>query len=118
MIRNDPKRGEIWLINFDPTEGDEIQKRRPAVVLSSDAVGILNLKIVVPLTAWKLEREKYLWLVTLNPSTENGLDKKSSGGLLQVRSVSVRRFIRKLGFIRAAQLEEMLQALAIVLEWA
>jgi len=118
MSQINPKRGEIWLINFDPAEGDEIQKKRPAIVLSSDAVGILDLKIVVPLTAWKIEREKYLWFVTLNPNTENGLDKKSSADLLQVRSVSVRRFIRKLGFIRAAQMEDMLQALAIVLEWA
>lgn len=33
-----PKRGEIWLVNFDPTVGAEIKKVRPAVVISSDSV--------------------------------------------------------------------------------
>jgi len=36
-----PKRGEIWLVNFDPTVGAEIKKIRPAVVISSDGVGKL-----------------------------------------------------------------------------
>jgi hypothetical protein len=39
-----PQRGEIWLVNFDPTMGAEIQKTRPAVVVSSDAVGRLPMK--------------------------------------------------------------------------
>ncbi|HON48735.1 MAG TPA: type II toxin-antitoxin system PemK/MazF family toxin, partial [Kiritimatiellia bacterium] len=30
-----PERGEIWLVRFDPSVGDEIRKERPAVVLSS-----------------------------------------------------------------------------------
>jgi len=39
-----PKRGEVWLVNLDPTVGAEIRKTRPAVVVSSDAVGILPVK--------------------------------------------------------------------------
>lgn len=31
-----PKRGEIWLINFDPTIGTEIKKTRPGVIISSE----------------------------------------------------------------------------------
>ena len=48
-----PKRGEIWLVNFDPTVGAEIQKTRPAVVVSSDSVGKIPLKLVAPITDWK-----------------------------------------------------------------
>jgi len=40
-----PKRGEVWLVNFDPTIGTEIKKKRPAVIISSDAVGILPIKL-------------------------------------------------------------------------
>ena len=43
-------RGEIWLINLDPTIGAEIKKTRPVVIVSSNAVGILPLRVVVPLT--------------------------------------------------------------------
>jgi mRNA-degrading endonuclease toxin of MazEF toxin-antitoxin module len=32
------KRGEIWLINLDPTIGAEIRKTRPAVIVNDDAL--------------------------------------------------------------------------------
>jgi mRNA-degrading endonuclease toxin of MazEF toxin-antitoxin module len=48
-----PKRGEVWLVQFNPSVGAEIQKVRPAVVLSVDGVGLLPLRIVVPVTDWK-----------------------------------------------------------------
>ena len=48
-----PLRGEIWLVQFDPSVGAEIRKLRPAVVISLDAIGRLPLRIVVPLTDWQ-----------------------------------------------------------------
>ncbi len=30
------KRGEIWWVNFDPSVGQEVKKRRPAVIVSND----------------------------------------------------------------------------------
>ena len=48
-----PKRGEVWNVRFHPAVGAEIQKVRPAVVISMDSVGRLPLKIVVPITDWK-----------------------------------------------------------------
>ena len=47
------KRPEIWLINLDPTVGAEIRKTRPAIILNDDSLGILPLKVIVPLTDWK-----------------------------------------------------------------
>ncbi len=45
-----PKRGEVWWVSLDPTRGAEMQKTRPAVVLSSNRLGRLPLRLVVPLT--------------------------------------------------------------------
>jgi mRNA interferase MazF len=47
---NSPQGGEVWLVNFDPTLGTEIRKIRPAVVISSNNIGILPIKLVVPIT--------------------------------------------------------------------
>jgi mRNA interferase MazF len=43
-----PKRGEIWLVSLDPTIGAEIRKTHPAIIISSDYIGKLPLKLVVP----------------------------------------------------------------------
>lgn len=52
-MTNNIQRGEIWMIRFDPSEGDEIKKIRPAVVMTTGGVGKMRLQIVVPITNWQ-----------------------------------------------------------------
>jgi mRNA interferase MazF len=50
------KRREVWWVNFDPSIGGEIKKKRPAVIISNDASNkFLNRVQIVPLTS-KTER--------------------------------------------------------------
>jgi len=116
MTSRSPKRGEIWRVDFNPTRGAEIQKQRPAVVISSDALGKLPLKIVAPLTGWKDAFETNLWHVRLVPSPANGLDKMSAVDALQARSVSTDRFLNPLGRITASELDEITEALGMLIE--
>ena len=47
---SEPKREEIWIVNMSPTVGTEMKKFRPAVIISSDEVGILPIKLIAPIT--------------------------------------------------------------------
>ncbi len=44
------KHTEVWLVDFSPKVGQEIDKVRPAVVVNHDSMGALQLKVVVPVT--------------------------------------------------------------------
>lgn len=110
---NSPRRGEVWLVDFDPQIGDEIMKRRPAVVVGSDEIGVLPLRIVAPVTGWKERYSASPWLVRLSPSKTNGLDKESVADGFQVKSLSVLRFKRMLGVVPRATCEEIAAAIAL-----
>src|SRR5205085_7771275 len=111
-----PRRGEVWLVSFDPTVGAEIKKTRPAVVLSSDAVGRLPLKLVAPVTDWKDHYAANIWHVRIEPDSTNGLSKVSAIDALQLRGMDRQRFVRRLGQLSPAQLEEIVLAVAAVIE--
>ena len=112
-----PARGEIWQVNFDPTIGVEIKKIRPAIVLSSDAVGALPIKLVAPVTKWDSTFVGKIWLVKIGPDVNNGLVQDSAVDTLQIRCVDVRRFVRKMGFVSPIVMEDIAAAVAIVVEY-
>jgi mRNA interferase MazF len=85
-------RFEVWMINLDPTQGSEINKTRPCLVISPDEVNHnLNTVIVAALTS---TRKPY-------PSRVNCVFEGKPGqvALDQIRSVDKTRFLRKLGVL-------------------
>jgi mRNA interferase MazF len=111
-------RGEVWLVNLDPTIGAESQKTRPAVIVNDDAVGILPLKVIVSITEWLDRYAVAPWMVRLEPAPENGLDKPSAADAFQVRSVAQQRLVRRLGKLSELTMQEITRALAAVLSIA
>lgn len=109
------RRGEVWLINLDPTLGAEIHKSRPAVIVNDDDVGVLPLRVIVPLTDWKEHYMAASWMVRIEPTQDNGINKLSAADAFQVRSVARERFIRKLGKICESKMQAITKALAVVL---
>ena len=109
------KRGEVWRINLDPSIVAEIRKARPALILSVDAIGVLPLRVVVPITGWKDNFAQAAWLVRLEPDSSNNLDKVSAADAFQVRSVSEARFIDRLGHVSQNDMARVEDALRIVL---
>ena len=109
-------RGEIWLVNLDPTIGQEISKTRPAVIVNNDLIGILPLKVIVPITDWKERYNNRPWMIKLEPNNSNRLTKKSAADTFQVRSLSQSRLVKKLGKLDDSEMKEITAALAIVLK--
>jgi mRNA interferase MazF len=112
-----PRRGEVWLVNFDPTIGSEIKKVRPGVVVSSDSVGRLPVKLVAPLTDWKDHYAPNVWHVRVDPDPVNGLTKTSAVDTLQMRGMDTQRFIRRMGRVSPDLLDEIVLAIAAVIEY-
>jgi mRNA interferase MazF len=110
------KQSEIWLIDLDPTKGAEIQKIRPAIIINDDILGKLPLKIVVPITDWKEKFNLAPWMVKIEPSDTNGLNKISTADCFQVRSLSQERLIKKIGTIDSEILFEIKDALKKVFD--
>ena len=110
------RRSEIWLINLDPTIGAEIKKTRPVVIVSSDEIGVLPLKVIAPITDWKPNYAQVPWMVQVRPDRYNGLTKASAVDTFQIRSVSETRFIRRLGVVDDAVMQAISAALLEVLE--
>jgi mRNA interferase MazF len=108
MVRSFMRRSEIWRINLDPTVGSEINKSRPGVVVNRDALARLPLRIIVPITGWNDSFSGAPWHVYIEPTEENGLEKPSSADTFQVRSVSEKRLVEKIGRVS----DEVMQAIS------
>jgi len=95
------QRGDVWWVNFDPSVGGEIQKQRPALILSNDASNkYLNRIQVIPLST-RVER--------LYPSevviTLNGKPHKAMAD--QLTTVSKLRLSNRIGRLSPADLAQV-----------
>ena len=109
------QKGEIWLINLNPTVGAEIRKTRPAIIVNEDAVGVLPLRVIVPLTEWKERYTVAPWMIRIDPNSANGLKKSSSADTFQIRSVSTTRLVEPIGQVSSETLHEVLEGIKTVI---
>ena len=99
-----PKRGDVYLIDLDPTRGTEIQKTRPCVVVSPDELNEhLRTVIIAPLTS---VTHPFPFRVACR-----FLDKKGQVVTDQLRTVDRQRLIRHLGRLAPATMTRLLEVL-------
>lgn len=109
-----PKRGEIYLVNFDPTVGSEIQKTRPALILQNDISNQHSpITIVAALTS-QFDIELYPTEVLIVPP-EGGLAKPSVALLNQIRSIDRQRLVKRIGIVSNQLMEQVNNAIQISL---
>jgi len=109
------QRGEIWLVNLDPTVGAEISKTRPALIVSDDNVGKLPLRVIAPITDWKERYAIAPWMIRIEPTSENGLFKLSAVDTFQLRSIARERFVKRLGNLTAEEMARVERGIILVL---
>ena len=98
------KRGEIWLVNLDPTVGSEIQKTRPCVVVSPPELNnSLRTVIVAPMTSQG-------FAAPFRVAVTHG-GKKGLIVLDQLRAVDKTRLAKKSGEVNAKTLNAVLKTL-------
>lgn len=109
-----PKRGEIYLVNFDPTIGAEIQKTRPALILQNDIANRHSpITVVAAITSQFAEPLYPTEVIVSMP--QGGLSVDSVVLLNQIRSIDKRRLVRRLGAVRPDTMEQVDRALQISL---
>ena len=104
------KRGEVWWVNFEPSIGGEIRKKRPAVIVSNNAANqFLNRVQVVPLTSSVGKLYPSEAYITLR-------GKKAKAMADQLTTVSKKRLINRVGTVSNAELEGIKRAISIQLD--
>lgn len=103
-------------MNLNPTKGSEIHKVRPCVVVSSDSIASLRVRVVVPITEWQPSHVRDFFRVRIDPDSQNGLDKPSGADAMQIRTVAEERFTVKRGVMDPQQLLDVVSAVALVIE--
>ncbi|HVC88167.1 MAG TPA: type II toxin-antitoxin system PemK/MazF family toxin [Gaiellaceae bacterium] len=107
-------RGEIWVVDLDPTRGREQRGTRPALVVSADPIntGPAQLVVVVPLTT--IERRIPLH-VQIDPPN-GGVRERSFAMCEMIRSVSADRLVRSWGRVDSRTMAVVADRLKILLD--
>ncbi|MBE9113317.1 type II toxin-antitoxin system PemK/MazF family toxin [Nodosilinea sp. LEGE 07298] len=112
-----PSRGEIWLVDLDSTRGQEIQKTRPVLVVSTNLFAPIPLRIIIPITTWQDKFDSCPFMVKLPATATNRLNRDSAANVLQIRSLSTQRFAKYLGKLEPNLIAEILAGLVICVDY-
>jgi mRNA interferase MazF len=107
-----PRRGEVYLVNFDPTIGAEIKKTRPALILQNDIANRYSPITIVAAITSKFEEPLYPTEVLIR-GPEGGLTLDSVVLLNQIRSIDRQRLVKRMGALKPAAMQEVDQAIRI-----
>ncbi len=110
-----PRRGDIYLVAFDPTIGHEIRKTRPAVVIQNDVSNQYSPITIVAAISSQFSDPPHPREVPLPVGTKAGLQKPSAVILNQIRSIDRTRLLKRLGSLDAATMRRVDEALKISL---
>ncbi len=105
---------DIYWVDLEPTRGAETQKKRPCVVVSADLVNQQSRTVIVaPLLP---NHKTWPFVVNLDPTKKNGLDKPRHLNLKQMRAVDVSRIDNRQGRLESLYRASIEAALRLVFD--
>jgi mRNA interferase MazF len=106
----EPKRGEVWWVRLDPTQGSEIKKTRPCVIVSHDTLNRLRQTvIVVPLSSSAGAHPPITISITCH-------GKPGVAVVDQIRAIAKHRLTTKIETMSSASLAELSRAIGQILQ--
>jgi len=108
------KRGDIFLVDFEPSKGAEIRKKRPALIIScNEANAYLKTVMVIPFSS---KTDNVYPFEVLVKKEESGLDVDSKLKIPQMRAVDKKRLTKYIGTVPGSILEETEKAIKLHLD--
>ncbi|PIQ25384.1 type II toxin-antitoxin system PemK/MazF family toxin [bacterium (Candidatus Blackallbacteria) CG17_big_fil_post_rev_8_21_14_2_50_48_46] len=110
------QRGMVIDVNLEPVKGSETGKIRPCIVITNNTYNARVPVIqVIPITEWSEKKSRVVTNCVMEPSADNGLDKRSIADCLQTRPIDWKnRFVRLRGHLSTGEITLLENALRIV----
>ena len=109
------QRGQIWLVNFEPSFGHEYKKVRPALIIQSNKyIGSSNLLTIIPISS-QVSKQTELDIL-LKKDSQNRLLSDSLIKIKQISSFDKRRFIKFIGNVNKDIMEKVENTLEVFLK--
>lgn len=111
----DPRRGELWLVDWSPSRGSEQTGFRPALVIQTDAANANPRYPNTIVIALSTKGRDLPFHIALEPSPQNGLSQRSFCKCEQILTISKDRLERRLGRVDDAAMQMVEEASLLVL---
>ncbi len=113
-----PKYGEVWLVAFPERQSEEATnavETYPAVVVSSDAMGTMQRRLVARIDL--PHKVEGLWRVEIPEQQSSGVEQRAVVDAMQLHCVDLESCVQRIGRLPADCMTEVAAAIAIVVEY-
>jgi mRNA interferase MazF len=108
-----PRRGELWLVNFNPGRGSEQRGLRPALIIQNDTGNIYAATTIVAAITSAIKEFPVTVVLSIG---EGGLKQQSMVNLAQLLTIDKRRLQKRIGLLGETVMEKVNEAVRVSLD--